>query len=202
MTKAELIESVLIRVTGGKLTQDSKVKREDISILLAPAINWSITGQYWLNKRATGGNEYPSDFIASYPVDVKEDTSRDLKYVDIPVGTLTLPDDQGLQTVSPMKGDDEFIPTKFQDRKHNSYYPNTFSSFTMWWREGQRVYFEKIDTDKVLLRLIQSVNNLKDDDELPIAAGAEIDVMNILNEWVTGQRALPADMKPNNNPDM
>lgn len=201
MTKGELIETILIRVNGGRITQDSKVKREDINALLSAAINWSVTGRYWINKKATGTNEYPSDFIASYlNVGVKTDTDRDLRYVDMPVGTLTLPDDQGTQSVSPMQGDDVYIATKFLDRKHNAYYHNTFAGNTRWWREQQKIFFLNLPdiTDKVLLRLIQSAGNLNNDDELPISAGSEIDILNILNDWFTGQRIMPADMRPDN----
>lgn len=200
MKKGEIVELVILKENGGVLTQDSKIKREDVTAILPAAINWAITGQFWANKQATGDSEYPSDFIATYPnVEVKTDTDRDLKYIDLPAGTITLPDDRGLQSVSPMKGTDQFIPIKLTDSHNISYYHNTFAGYTLFWRERQRVLFQNIATDKVLVRLIQSIGDIGDDEELPIPAGTEIDVLKFLDEWFSGQKAMTADYKPDNN---
>lgn len=202
MTKGELVESILIKVNGGRLTADTKVRKEDIAILLASAINYATVQQYGINKQVTGENEFPESFISSYPnVEVQEDSDRDLRYVDIPVAILALPKNYGFQSASPMKGNSLFVQTSFNDRQQNQYYSNSFADVTLYWLEGNRVYFQNLPqiTDKILLRLIQSLRDIADDAELPIPGGLEITILDIMDKWFTGQKAMPADYKPDNN---
>lgn len=202
MTKGELTESIMIKVNGGRVGSDTKVRREDISILLGAAINYATIAQYGEHKRETGENEFPESFISSYPnVAVQEDSDRDLRYVDIPVAILSLPKNYGFQSASPMKGNSLFVQTSFNDRQQNAYYSNSFADITLYWLEGNRVYFQNLPqiTDKILLRLIQSLRDIADDEELPIPGGLEISILKIMDEWFMGQKAMPADYKPDNN---
>lgn len=200
MTKGELIESIVIQLNGGRLTSDSKIRREDVNVLLAAAINYATIAQYRANKDETGDNEFPQDFVSTYPnVEVQVDDDRELSYIDLPTGILSLPKNYGLQSVSAMKGNNLFVQINFMDRQNVSYYANSYADTTLYWLEGERVYFQNIATDKVLVRLIQSIKELEDDDVLPISAGLEIDVLKIMSEWFSGQKQMPADMKPDNN---
>lgn len=200
MTKAEIVELVLIRINGGKITGDTKIRKEDIASFLASAINYAVIRQYQINKDETGENEFPSAFIATYPnVEVEVDDDRELSYIDLPARIISLPKNYGLQSVSAMKGDSLFIQTNFTDRHNNSYFSNSFADTTLYWQEGQRVYFQNIATDKVLVRLIQDLNDVDDDAQLPIPGGLEVEVLKIMENWFMGQRATPADYVVNNN---
>lgn len=200
MIKSELIDLIVIKCNGGKLTGDTKIRREDVSSLLASAINYALIAQYRIHKSETGENEFPAAFVATYPnVEVEVDDDRELSYIDLPARIIALPKNYGLQSVSPMKGNNLFVQTNFTDRHNNSYFSNSFADVTLFWQEGQRVYFQNITTDKVLVRLIQDLNDVDDDAQLPIPGGLEIDVLKIMDEWFSGQRAMPADYKPNNN---
>lgn len=176
------------------------MRREDIAVLLSAAINYALIAQYRVHKSETGENEFPAAFVATYPnVEVEIDDDRELSYIDLPARIIALPKNYGLQSVSAMKGNNLFVQTNFTDRHNNSYFSNSFADVTLFWQEGQRVYFQNISTDKVLVRLIQDLNDVDDDAQLPIPGGLEIDVLKIMEEWFTGQRSYPADMKPNNS---
>ena len=202
MTKGQIIELIILRVNGGRLTNDTKVRREDVEVLLSAAINYALLGQYTLYKRETGDNNIPEPYIATYPnVETNYDQDRELYYIDLPSGIMVLPKNYGLQSVSPMKGVANFVQTNFNDRHHNQYYTNSFRDVTLFWMEGDKVYFQNLPTgvDKILVRLIQSFKELEDDDELAIPGGLEIDILKLMTEWFAGQRSFPADMKPDNS---
>lgn len=202
MTKGELIESVVIKVNGGRLTADTKVHRADVEVLLASAINYATIAQYRVNKNETGENDFPESFISTYPkVPIKTDSDRDLNYLELPTGILTIPKNYGLQSVSPMKGKNVFVQISFNEIPDVNYYVNSYKDITLYWLEGQRVYFQNLPaiTDKVLVRLIQSIKDIEEDEELPVPSGLEIDILRIMDEWFSGQRKMPADYKPNNN---
>jgi len=205
MTKGKLIESIIIKINGGRLTSDTRVRREDVEVLLASAINYTTTSQFYINRKETGENDIPESFVSTYHnVAVLEDTDRSLRYIDLPTGILTLPKNYGLQSVSPMKGSNIFVQTNFNDRQQNEYYSNSFADISLYWLEGEKVYFQNLPqiTDKVLVRLIQSLKDIADDQELPIAAGLEVEVLKIMEAWFNGTKQIPEDLKPNNaNPN-
>lgn len=199
-TKAELVAQVLNSVNGGSSTQDSKVKREDIAHLIPAAINFVLTEQYWLNAR-DGDRSFAGDFIATYPnVEIKYDDDRDLRYITLPERTVALPKDMGISAISPMRGDMSFARTTAAGGAHNSYYSKHVPGTAFWWREGQKVFFRNIPDimTKVLVRVISSGDQVNDDDPLPIPAGMEMKVVQVLREFFVGQRQLPEDMINNN----
>lgn len=200
MKVGEMLDLLIIKLGGGRLTSDTSVRREDLSVYLAPAVNYALLKQYYVTKNEEGVSDFPEDFVATFTdVPVQFDSDRDLSYVDLPGEILSMSNNRGLRNVSAMKGADTFIQISLNDRSQVAYYPNTFAGYTLFWLEGQRIYFQNIATDKVLVRMIQSVNELDYEAELPIPAGYEVEVMKLMEEFFTGQRQLPFDNKPDNN---
>jgi len=200
-TKEELTYQILTQVNGGRNTQDAKIRPEDIAKYLPSAINYAILKQYYINKRE-GERTVPGDFIATYEdVEVKYSASRDLRYIDLPARVVPLPRDLGINTVSPMQGDAQFSRTDTTQLRHLSFISKHVPAQTFWFIEGQKIYFKNIPqiVDKVLLRMIASVDNLGPDDMVPLPAGLEVEVIEICRQFFTGQRSLPADMLNDNN---
>ncbi len=200
-TKKELIYQIMTEINGGRNTQDTTVRPEDIGKYLPAAVNYAIIQQYRINK-SEEGSSLPGEFIATYEdVEVKENTKRGLKYIDLPARTIPLPKDMGVNMISPMKGSPSqgistFIRTTTTQLSHLQYVIKHTPDQTYYWIEGSKVYFDNLGelVDEVLVRMVASVDDIGDDVQLPIPAGLEVDVIRIVTEFFTGQRQMPAGM--------
>jgi len=193
-TKEEMIEQVLLRVSGGKPTNELDIRHEDIGQYLPAAINYAMKKEYFINRQS-GYSELPDDFIATYTKTLKQDTTRDLKYVDTP-SILSLPKNRGIKTISPMQGDIQFIETTVSARLHDTYYAKHMAGIARYWIEGSKIYFlnQSLDAgDSVLIAGIASADDIKDTDQVPVPAGMEAEVIDLLTQFFTGQRTLPSD---------
>lgn len=196
-----IIESVYIRVKGGKLdSADVNIKRIDIRAYLPAAINFALRKQYYLDKQQEEETSLPNSFIATYEnVEIKLNEDRGLRYIDLPARVVPFPKDMGINVVAPMKGNDDFfrMDGPYQDSHYDGYI-----SKTRYFLEGSRIYFKNLSgaACKVLVRMMGSIDEFDDDAEAPIPAGLEPEVIQITYEFLTGQRMMPQD-NTNNHSD-
>jgi hypothetical protein len=201
MTKGVLIELILQSVAGGVKTQDTGryVRREDVEAYLAAAINYSLIKAYYINKAENEGI-FPNDFIATYILDVEEDPIEGVKFVPLPTKILSLPANRGLRSVGPVKGNVQFIQQNFEAQAHDEYYKGSIRNMTGFRLIGQRIELVNLSSfvTQVKIRQVASIMDMDDEQELPIPAGMEVEVIQICTEFFTGVRALPKDNRPNN----
>jgi len=204
MTKGEAISLILNKVSGGIYGQDiaKSIRREDVGTYLVAAINYVIIKQYYTDIANEGERGFPDDFIATYQLPVLTDNSRGLKYVKLEAKPFSTIRNRGLRSVSSLRGFKQFIPTTAEELQHNEYYKGSLGD-TLYWLEGGKVFFYNLSTmvDEVLVRIVTSISDLDDDDNLPIPAGSEVEMLNITEQFFLGQRQLPKDMINNNNPE-
>lgn len=211
MTKGEMIENVYIFLSGGQLNADLNIKREDIASMLAPAVNLvvlqesrirrqeSIQGSTW-ESSSTGVD---ADFLGTFYLDVLEDVQRGLRYINPTVRVVPLPSSRGIDTIAPMQGDLPFQKMKGQYEDANL--AGVLRNVVRYWFERigteQRIFFKNIpqSVDKVILKAVVSANDLKDDDEVPLPSGKEFEVLQLLQQWFSGAKQFPEDLRNNNS---
>jgi len=201
MTKGVLIELILQSIAGGVKTQDSGryARKEDVEAYLAAAINYSLAKAYYINKAENEGI-FPNDFIATYILDVEDDPIEGVRFVPLPSKILSMPANRGLRSVGPVKGDAQFVQMNFEASAHDEYYKGSIRNITGFMLIGQTIQFRNLShlVDKVKIRQVASIEDMDDEQELPIPAGMEVEVIQICTEFFTGVRSLPKDNRPNN----
>lgn len=204
MTKAELIEVVIQKAQGGIVNADTSraVRREDVNIMLPAAINFAILQQYRLTQREEGVSEIPDSFLATYIETVAFDSDRELNFITLSKPILGMAKNRGIRSVSSLKGD-TFIETTLTAKRHDSYYTGSTAQNITYYIEGNKIFIDNLPAvvDKVMVRAVQSANDLKDDEQVPIPAEYMMNVIDILVNHFLGTRQIPADLTNNNNPN-
>ena len=204
MTKAELIELTLQKVQGGIVNADTSraIGREDVIILLRAAINFAILQQYRLTQREEGVSEIPDSFLATYIETVAFDSDRELNFITLSKPILGMAKNRGIRSVSSLKGD-TFVETTLTAKRHDSYYKGSTAQNITYYIEGNKIFIDNLPAvvDKVMVRAVQSANDLADDEQVPIPAEYMMNVIDILVNHFLGTRQIPADLTNNNNPN-
>lgn len=198
-----LVETIYQSVQGGKPSPDSSVKRIDILAYLPAAINYAVAKEFYVGVQSERDyNILPKQFVGTYE-DVKVEYSepRDLKYIIMPATPIALMKDNGIEMIAPMQGNATFSPIRGQFELAG--YEQYTGGITRWWLEGNKVYFSNISpvVKGVLVRMIASVDDLKGDQQAPIPAGMEAQVIDIAVNYFKGERLSPQDNNVNNVDD-
>jgi hypothetical protein len=110
--------------------------------------------------------------------------------------------------VAPLQGQLPF--QKIRDQYEGVTVKNVLINTTLYWYEiiggqngSERIYYLNIPQviAQVMVRLIASMDSLKDNDLLPIPNGMEVQIFDLVAAWFTNQRQMPADMLNNNKDD-
>lgn len=202
MTKEVLIESVLLRVNGGKLTSQISVERIDIEVLLPAVIAaaWSNEmdkrmAQYIQLKRL--GIDKPmsnEDFKITQYLTPSFDARKKAHYIDILNGVPIL---NGMSDyeISPVEGVFSIYKiNKLSDLTGIEDCVNGMAYAYFMKNPTPRLYIHNI-TDACELQVTTALNvdSIGDTDTLPIPANREFEVINALVQFFTGQRMMPDD---------
>jgi hypothetical protein len=97
MTKGEMIDSVLLKVSGYRFSQDIPVRREDIEVLLPEAIAYAInvwnaqnTRQKYEDIQVFGAQDSTFDFFTTVEVTPQYSQERQMYYVELPSRVQTI----------------------------------------------------------------------------------------------------------------
>ncbi len=196
MTVEEIKGSILLKLTGGNPSSDSSVWLSDIDTLLAPAVNFVQTKQYFIDGNAESEKHLIQQFmLQTYTVNIQEDTVRRRKYATLPKTPLSLPNGRALQFVGDVRGKG-FVPLQQGGEDMQEYYEKFKKGITSYRPEGLKVYFWCLQPlqKQVLVKMLVDVKSLADNEELLLPSGGEIEVINLIYEWLSGQRATPKDV--------
>jgi hypothetical protein len=211
-TKAELVEQVYLRVSGGKLSTDIKVQRVDIPLYLNAAINYAQTTeirQRRLENKQLGDiltpNGVDSEFLNTYVVDISYDTVRGFQSVILPARLQSLPSGDGLQMVGLLHAETPFVRMKhqYEDRHIGA----VLSQSTRYWYERigdtEKLFFKNISptVTKVLIHMVAALSSLNDNDLIGIPDSIIPQVIDLTVQFFLGTRQIPADMLNNNADD-
>lgn len=209
MTKGEMVELVYLFVSGGQLNADINIERVDISYMLAPAVNYVILKETRIRRQESmsswAGNStgIDGDFLGTFYLDVLYDEERCLYYIKPNVRVVPLPFNRGIDTVAAMNGDVEFHKLKgqFEDKGLEIVLGNVVRYWFERIGEEQRIFFKNFPSsvNKVMIKAVVSANDLDDNDELPLPSGTELEVLELLKAWFSGQKQIPEDLRNNNS---
>lgn len=201
-TKAELI-ALCNKAIHKQATVDKTIFDAYINRYLAAAVNYVNVAQYYLDIQAEGIRAFNGAFYAVYEnVPVQWNDQRKKHYIDLPAKLLPLPLDRAIPYLGPMvEENNQFVLVSQNDVFHSGKYFE-FTNDVFGVVEGMRVILHKIPSavDKVLLKMVVSIDDIADDDYVGIPAGKEIEVINLVVQFFTGVRALPEN-KLNDNRD-
>jgi hypothetical protein len=202
MTKAELVEIVLQKAQGGIVNADTSraIRKEDVAILLPAAINFAIIQQYRLTQREEGVSEIPDSFLATYIEDIKFDNVRNLSYVELSKPILGMAKNRGIRSVSSLSGE-TFVETSLTSQRHDRYYRGSMAQNVSYYIEGNKIFVINLPAvvEQIMVRGVQSADQLKDNEQVPVPAEYMYEVIQILTNHFIGTRQIPADMTNNNN---
>lgn len=196
MTVEEIRGAVLLKLTGGRPSSDNSVWLSDIDTLLAPAVNYVQTKQYFIDGNAESDKHLIQHFmLQTYTVDIEEDTIRKRKFATLPKTPLSLPNGRALQFVGDIRGR-SFIPLQQGGEAMQEYYEKFKKGTTSYRPEGLKVYLWCLPplATKVMLKMLVNVKSLADTEEVLLPSGGEIEVITLIYEWISGQRATPKDV--------
>jgi hypothetical protein len=209
MTKGEMVELVYLYVSGGQLNADINIKREDIAAMLSAAINYVVLKESRIRRQesvsewagtATG---IDGDFLGTFYLDVLYDTERELFYVHPTVRVVPLPSNRGIDTMAPIAGYREF--KKLKGQFEDIGIEHVLRDITRYWferlGEEQRIFFKNIPSSikKVILKAVVSAIDLTEGDEVPVPSGTEFEVLQLLQQWFSGEKQIPEDLRNNNS---
>ena len=202
MTVGEAIDMVLLRVNGGRLTQESSVQRAEIRTLLPVVMDRFLTIEKRMRKqesRQEGAPEPWDDgsFFGIYNLTPQKDSVTGLWHVDLP-GSLSQIGSGAISTVYPEK----FPLLPFVPAKHPSllagangifgdqvfYYPEANGDST----RISLVNYSGFGCDITVWALLSTVD-LADTDQLPVPRSIQPDALEYMCQWFERQRGVIAD---------
>lgn len=187
-----LIETVFTSVNGGRPNTDSSVLREDIKALVPAAVNYAMTGDYWARLKNDGDREIPNAFVTELEYQGVCCDNYGREYIELADTLIHLAGNGGVRYVTDVKG--------------NSYAPIALGSSASFWDgvlntnkeyqyKNKKIYLKNRPelSDLFFVGVLLDVSGMDDDAELPIPAGSEPEVVDLLINFFTNQRMQPKE---------
>lgn len=203
MKLKRFVELVLLRVNGGVLSPDHTVLRTDIKAYLPIAINAGLDNAYNQNKEVEGIGDLPSQFYGFFgPINL--DTCNKPYKFELQKGTVPLKGGYGLKNVMDAVGN-------FYNPVPDAVLPNLKYTFELtpgmqWYRRvGKKcveIWSHNDLLESITYQAICDIDELSDDDELPIQAGQEPLILESAVRHFSGQKGIPYDNASDNKDDI
>ena len=181
MTKANFIDLMRHRLSGGAMTPDleSKYHKEIISKYIASAFNEIIYSTF--RKSVNDLDLYTKTFKN---VGVELDSTTNTKYSILPAKVVQLPGAKGVRRISPML--DNSITFKPLSDNAKSVLQRldigVVGKETWFSYDSDKIEYFSLseDIDKVIVKMVVAFDSLEDDDEFPTPSGADTKIFNII----------------------
>lgn len=160
-----LRDQIIRRLVGGDQISDSQLDPREIELLILQVLNTAIKIEYFTNIKADDVHGVTGQYIAIYVLDVKKDTVRKEDYIILPQPFVSLPNDKGLDQITPMNGKCKFfIPVKVGfSSLYNGLAAGNLEMRTGFYPERNKVFFTKDiiaqGTSKVMVKIIAAVGD-------------------------------------------
>jgi hypothetical protein len=195
--KRQIAEQVLRILNGGDYSvSDSKWDIREIELVVsqnsAKLFRNRIYEQYTLGE----GNSL-GQYVATFRgVPVKDDTDRNLKYIDIPAKYLSLPRERGVNSIGPEKNEFvKFIPCELGILNiYGTRNAPFLQGNTGYWVEGMKAYFTKDDTKGPLVVKLVTTDTVEEN----IPEDLQADIIALTLQYF---QAKPEDKLNNANED-
>lgn len=195
MKKSIFVESILLLINGGTLNDESAVMRADIEAYLPIAVNYAMTKGYNLDIRNEGSRDISGSFVNTFydlPI-VRPDGRR--PNIELPKGVIALPRNQGIRMITNSCGQ-TMTPLSDADMMTIDYYQKIFPCQCFFRLKKDKIEFygmNELAETVSELDMIVRVEDLDDDDELPLPAGVEEDAYRMCLDKFDPQRKEPSD---------
>lgn len=199
MTKANFIDLMRHRLSGGSMTPDleSKYHKEIISLYISSAFNEIIYSTF--RKSANDLDLYIQTFKN---VPVFFDSELNVKYSILPSKVIQIPGGNGVRRISPMQESSTTFKPLSDNAKSVLQRADVGEIGVETWfsNNNDRIEYYNISEDitKVLVKIIVPFSELEDDDEFPTPSGADTKIFNIILGMM-GEMP-PQDLANDNNP--
>ena len=211
MTKGEIIDIILLRVNGGVLSSDSKVRREDVSAMLSPAISAVLKQEERIRKResiismrALGytSMDTRNDLYTRVVLKLEKDEDEELYKANLPYTPSSVSGVAMIKNVKPKSSKqlDMFAPA--QDEASLIGLEQLDQVF--YWYEKVNgkplIYLYNVGLpacNELTAQMVIDISSLSDDEEVLVPRGLEIDMLILLVEWFTGERMQPGEFAIN-----
>lgn len=196
------IESVLLRLNGGQLTDEGAIQRADIKAYVPAAVNWAMSKTYNLNLGQFGDRDYPSVFYASFN-DLTISRATRIPTITLPFNVVPMYGNQGLRYIKDNCGH-TYSPLSDSDIHTVEEYIKVMTDLKFYRLKAAKKV-ELYGLNPLITKLsgeyIIKIEDLTMEDELPLQAGTELEAIQVCMEFFTGQRSIPSD-KLNNKTDI
>jgi hypothetical protein len=198
-TKKQLAEQVRRILSGGTPSSDNELDPREIMLAIDQARDNMATMSVYENVKA-GEFDIDYDYLKEYPSQtILSDTSRGLRYVDLPVAVLSLPHELGVYAIHPPKNPESaFI--RMPPGSHSLY--TGMLSFnveakTYYWATGDRIFFKNLDItlSEVHMTLCPSSKVLLESDTFLIPPGMEDALIKNVIQLMAMPQQIPHDEK-------
>lgn len=199
VTKSILAEKILRKIYGGDYPNSAPVKKQDVYLAIESARNSLI--QKLLNQSQDDiSSEFESVFES---VPVLKNINRERFYSVLPAQLISLvikgnsSNGIGVRQISGMADEyDVFIPLNSNDS--GVFYgleAGGLGGKIGYWIEGNNVIYENLpyyfENKTVLIKMISSIYSLGEDDFVPIPAGEELNLEDLVFQRMTGMKETP-----------
>lgn len=203
MNLKKLVELVLLRVNGGVLSPDNSVLRSDIKAMIPLAVNAGLDKAYNENKSIEGDGSLPSQFYGFFGP-IKLDNCEKPYTFNLEKGTVPIKGGYGLKNVLDQSGNfyspipDHVLPNlkyTFEVTPGMNWYRRVGNKCVEIWTHSDLL-------ESITYQAICDIEELSDDDDVPIQAGQEPFVIEFLVRHFMGQRGVPYDNAIDNKDDV
>lgn len=195
MTKGVFVESILLRVGGGVLTDELDLQRTDIEAYLPAAVNYALTAGRNISISQEGNRNLPSMFYGTF-TDLVIDRSGSVPFVTLPKGYVPLYGNEGIRSVYD-NCNNYYAPLMDADRRTIKAYKDKLIDQGFYYPIGKNrldVYPSNPLVTMLNGEYIVRAEDLGDEDELPLPASTETMALDLCVQWFTDQRTRPADL--------
>lgn len=196
MTKAELIGLAYLKLTDNFPTMDNAVWWDDVELLLAPAVNYVINGDYFIGKREEGEDKILQPlFIQTFMnVPITYDKLRKKRSFILPKKPIALPKNRAVPFVGTADGK-QFIPVEQSGGAMQDYFKAFKQDQTSYELEGTKGILHNCDPllQNLMVKEIVSVSDIGDDEDILLPDGAEIQIAELMVKFFTKEQPLPKD---------
>lgn len=188
MLKGIYIDSALQMITGGDISDESAVWRDDIEALLPAAVNYALVGGLFDESNQEHDRDIPGSFVGVFEGVSVDRTGAHPQFV-LPKTMVPLSSDRGLRLVTTIAGD--HVYNKMNDNFFAGwhYYKNILKE-RMYKLFGTSCRLFNIPDleEAVTVYMIVSTEDYLDTEHLPVPAGKEVIVIEQLFKMFSRQR--------------
>jgi hypothetical protein len=192
MKIGEFVGLVMLRINGGQVVPDNSVLPSDVRAMIPAANNMVLDDTYNKNHRFNEGNIMPSEMYSYYRLPVNNN-ARPFT-AELPISTVALKGDYGIGPVTDDSGN-FYAPVPNIGVANFNYYSQTAPGIKWYRRRGKlfQIYTDNPMLSHIEVPCIVDASMLSDDDDLPVQAGMEAPILDLLVQWFTGQKQMPYD---------